>query len=51
MIKLIGDGTISSKMAKKVFKEIIQHDTDPDKWVHEKGLIQLSDPAEIDPDY
>ncbi|KMO62684.1 glutamyl-tRNA amidotransferase, partial [Lacticaseibacillus rhamnosus] len=49
MIKLIGDGTISSKMAKKVFKEIIQHDTDPDQWVHEKGLIQLSDPAKLTP--
>ena len=49
MIKLISDGTISSKMAKKVFKEIIQHDTDPDQWVHEKGLIQLSDPAKLTP--
>ena len=36
MIKLIDDGTISSKMAKKVFPKA-------------NGLVQLSDPAELQP--
>ncbi|WP_461227326.1 Asp-tRNA(Asn)/Glu-tRNA(Gln) amidotransferase subunit GatB [Lacticaseibacillus suihuaensis] len=49
MIKLIADGTISSKIAKKVFKEIIQNDTDPKAWVEAKGMVQLSDPAKLTP--
>lgn len=49
MIKLIADGTISSKIAKKVFKELIEHGGDPQVIVKEKGLIQLSDPAQLLP--
>ncbi|MBU3851211.1 MAG: Asp-tRNA(Asn)/Glu-tRNA(Gln) amidotransferase subunit GatB [Candidatus Paralactobacillus gallistercoris] len=49
MIKLISDGTISSKIAKKVFQEIIKNDTDPKQWVEAKGLVQLSDPAKLTP--
>ena len=49
MIKLIKDGTISSKIAKKVFKEIITNDTEPKAWVEEKGMVQLSDPAKLQP--
>ncbi|WP_225047793.1 Asp-tRNA(Asn)/Glu-tRNA(Gln) amidotransferase subunit GatB [Lacticaseibacillus kribbianus] len=49
MIKLIADGTISSKIAKKVFKEIIVNDTDPKAWVEAKGMVQLSDPAKLTP--
>ena len=49
MIKLIQDGTISSKIAKKVFKQIIENDTDPKAWVEEKGMVQLSDPAKLQP--
>lgn len=48
MIKLISDGTISTKMAKKVFKAITDGE-DPDKFVKEKGLVQLSDPAQLQP--
>lgn len=44
MIKLIEDGTISSKIAKKVFQETIQNGTEPKAWVEAKGLVQLSDP-------
>ena len=43
MIAIIEDGTISSKIAKKVFKEIIQNDTEPKSWVEEKGMAQNSD--------
>lgn len=49
MIKLIEDGTISSKIAKKVFQEIIKNDTDPKAWVEAKGMVQLSDPAKLQP--
>lgn len=43
MIKLIQNGTISSKIAKKVFKELVEHGGDPEKIVKEKGLVQISD--------
>lgn len=49
MINLITDGTISSKIAKKVFKEIITNGTQPKQWVEAKGLVQLSDPAKLLP--
>ncbi|MCZ0744184.1 Asp-tRNA(Asn)/Glu-tRNA(Gln) amidotransferase subunit GatB [Ligilactobacillus sp. UO.C109] len=49
MIKLIKDETISSKIAKKVFKEIITNDTEPKAWVESKGMVQLSDPAKLQP--
>src|SRR5699024_10898841 len=45
MIQLIVDGTISSKIAKKVFQELMKNGGDPKVIVKEKGLIQLSDPA------
>jgi aspartyl-tRNA(Asn)/glutamyl-tRNA(Gln) amidotransferase subunit B len=43
MIKLIEKGTISSKIAKKVFKELIENGGDAEKIVKEKGLVQISD--------
>ncbi|MFS0862761.1 Asp-tRNA(Asn)/Glu-tRNA(Gln) amidotransferase subunit GatB [Fredinandcohnia sp. 179-A 10B2 NHS] len=43
MIKLIGNGTISSKIAKTVFKELIENGGDAEKIVKEKGLVQISD--------
>lgn len=43
MIKLIMEGTISSKIAKKVFNKIISEDIDPVKWVKDNKLIQISD--------
>jgi aspartyl-tRNA(Asn)/glutamyl-tRNA(Gln) amidotransferase subunit B len=43
MIKLINDGTISSKIAKTVFKELIENGGDPEQIVKEKGLVQISD--------
>ncbi|KRM94940.1 aspartyl glutamyl-tRNA amidotransferase subunit B [Liquorilactobacillus aquaticus DSM 21051] len=49
MIKLIQDATISSKIAKKVFKEIIANGSEPKAWVEKKGLVQLSDPAVLQP--
>lgn len=49
MIALINDGTISSKMAKKVFRELIQNGGDAKTVVEEKGFVQLSDPAQLQP--
>lgn len=47
MIQLIEKGTISSKIAKKVFKELIDKGGDPEKIVKDKGLVQISDEGEI----
>ncbi|TFE01323.1 Asp-tRNA(Asn)/Glu-tRNA(Gln) amidotransferase subunit GatB [Jeotgalibacillus sp. R-1-5s-1] len=47
MIKLIEDGTISSKIAKKVFKELIENGGDPNKIVKDKGLVQISDEGQL----
>ncbi|MCE7792549.1 Asp-tRNA(Asn)/Glu-tRNA(Gln) amidotransferase subunit GatB [Salipaludibacillus sp. CUR1] len=47
MIQLIEKGTISSKIAKKVFKELIEKGGDPEKIVKDKGLVQISDEGEI----
>ena len=43
MIKLIEDGTISTKIAKKVFKELIEKGGTADEVVKAKGLVQISD--------
>lgn len=47
MIKLITDGTISSKIAKKVFAELIEHGGDASQIVKEKGLVQVSDSGQL----
>lgn len=43
MIKLIENGTISSKIAKTVFKELIEKGGNAEQIVKEKGLVQISD--------
>ncbi|PFJ16438.1 Asp-tRNA(Asn)/Glu-tRNA(Gln) amidotransferase GatCAB subunit B [Bacillus cereus] len=43
MIQLIEQGTISSKIAKKVFNELIEKGGDPEEIVKAKGLVQISD--------
>ena len=48
MINLIKDGTISGKIAKTVFEEMIKNNEDPYRIVEEKGLKQTSDPKEIE---
>ena len=49
MINLIADGTISSKIAKKVFRELIITGGDAQEVVEANGWIQLSDPAKLLP--
>ncbi|MEI4615713.1 Asp-tRNA(Asn)/Glu-tRNA(Gln) amidotransferase subunit GatB [Bacillus cereus] len=43
MVQLIEKGTISSKIAKKVFNELIEKGGDPEESVKAKGLVQISD--------
>ncbi|MBX0359410.1 Asp-tRNA(Asn)/Glu-tRNA(Gln) amidotransferase subunit GatB [Halobacillus sp. Nhm2S1] len=47
MIQLIEDGTISSKIAKKVFTELVEKGGDPEKIVKDKGLVQISDEGQL----
>ena len=43
LVKLITDGTISSKIAKKVFMDLVKKGGNPADIVKEKGLVQISD--------
>jgi len=47
MVQLIEDGTISSKIAKKVFAELVENGGDPEKIVKDKGLVQISDEGQL----
>ncbi len=48
MIDLINDGTISTKLAKEVFGEMLQSGQGPDAIVERNGLKQLSDESAIE---
>ena len=47
LIALIEKGTLSSKLAKKVFLEMAEKGADPEQVVKEKGLEQISDEATL----
>ncbi|GJM83839.1 hypothetical protein HMSSN139_63350 [Paenibacillus sp. HMSSN-139] len=47
MIGLLEKGTISSKIAKTVFKEMLQSGKLPQQIVEEQGLVQISDEGAI----
>ncbi|MBP2002486.1 aspartyl-tRNA(Asn)/glutamyl-tRNA(Gln) amidotransferase subunit B [Paenibacillus shirakamiensis] len=47
MIGLIEKGTISNKIAKTVFKEMLLHGKRPQDIVEEQGLVQISDEGAI----
>jgi len=49
LVKMIDDETISSKIAKQIFEEMVKSGENPSIIVEEKGLIQISDPAIILP--
>ena len=49
MITLIEDGTISTKIAKKVFRLLATKGGDAKSVVEAEGLIQMSDPAQLLP--
>ncbi|HLS06779.1 MAG TPA: Asp-tRNA(Asn)/Glu-tRNA(Gln) amidotransferase subunit GatB [Bacillota bacterium] len=47
MIKLIDDGTISSKIAKRVFAHLVENGGDPEEFVKREGLAQISDEGQL----
>jgi len=49
LVKMIDDETISSKIAKQVFEEMVKSGENPTQIVEFKGLVQISDPAKILP--
>jgi aspartyl-tRNA(Asn)/glutamyl-tRNA(Gln) amidotransferase subunit B len=48
MLVLIDKGTISGKIAKKVFNKMYETGNDANKIVEEEGLVQISDSSELE---
>ncbi|MEW5949717.1 MAG: Asp-tRNA(Asn)/Glu-tRNA(Gln) amidotransferase subunit GatB [Thermodesulfobacteriota bacterium] len=48
MLKMMDNGVISGKIAKTVFEEMYATGRDPEAIVKEKGLVQVTDAAEIE---
>jgi aspartyl-tRNA(Asn)/glutamyl-tRNA(Gln) amidotransferase subunit B len=48
LVKLMDDGLISGKIAKKVFGALFEEGGDPEAYVKEKGMIQISDTSAIE---
>jgi len=49
LIKMVSDGTISNKISKQLFEEMVKTGKNPEQIVKDKGLIQISDPAKLKP--
>ena len=49
LAKMVDDEIISTKIAKQVFEEMAQTGENPKQIVEAKGLVQISDPAQILP--
>lgn len=49
MLKLMMDGTISSKIAKQVFQELARNGGSAEEFVKKAGLVQISDPSQLLP--
>ncbi len=47
LIKLVEAGTINGSVAKDIFAVIFDEDVDPESYVKEKGLAQVSDEGEL----
>jgi aspartyl-tRNA(Asn)/glutamyl-tRNA(Gln) amidotransferase subunit B len=47
LVNAIGDGTISGKIAKTVFKTMVETGKDPESIIKEEGLVQISDDSAI----
>ena len=48
MIKMINGNIISGKIAKEIFPEMLNTNSDPNKIVKEKNLVQITDTSEIE---
>jgi len=49
LVKMVDDETISNKIAKQVFEEMLKSGENPALIVEAKGLTQISDPSKISP--
>ncbi|MCD6258747.1 MAG: glutamine--tRNA ligase/YqeY domain fusion protein [Helicobacteraceae bacterium] len=49
LVQMLDEGTISNKIAKEVFEEMAKSGEKPSDIVTSKGLVQISDPAAIEP--
>ena len=49
LIKIVDDGTISNKIAKQVFEDMVKSGENAAQIVEKKGLVQISDPSVISP--
>jgi len=49
LVKMIDDGTISNKISKQIFEEMAKFGKNPIQIVENRGLMQISDPTEIEP--
>jgi glutaminyl-tRNA synthetase len=49
LMQMVDNETISTKIAKQVFEEMVKSGTNPAQVVEDKGLVQISDPAIILP--
>ena len=49
LVKMIDEGTISNKIAKQVFEEMLTSGENPKAIVEAKGLTQISDPEKLKP--
>ncbi|MBT5935674.1 glutamine--tRNA ligase/YqeY domain fusion protein [Sulfurimonas sp.] len=49
LIKMVDDGTISNKIAKQVFEEMVISGENAAQIVENEGLVQISDPSVISP--
>ena len=47
LIGLIDDGTISTKIAKVIFRDVLEQGRDPRVLIEEQGLVQISDEGEL----
>jgi aspartyl-tRNA(Asn)/glutamyl-tRNA(Gln) amidotransferase subunit B len=48
LVKLMDEGLISGKIAKKVFGALFEQGGDPETYVREQGMIQISDTSAIE---
>ncbi len=48
LLQLIADGRINMKIGKQIFPELMYHGLNPESYVQEKGLVQISDQDELD---
>jgi aspartyl-tRNA(Asn)/glutamyl-tRNA(Gln) amidotransferase subunit B len=47
LLTLVAKGTISGKIAKSLFQEMLENGKDPDQLVKEKNLVQMSDEGDM----